>query len=347
MFEDSNSVRSFCVSARTMFLGIDVGATWTRIAVADRNGSIVKKVRIPTPREGSELSLVEAIIEVLGKEFRSYMDRIEAVGIGSIGPLDLSTGSIVNPPNLPIKRIELGKPLLEHLRRPVYVANDCVAAVWGEYLYGLGKGLENVVYVTLSTGIGGGIIVDGNLLLGKKGNAHEIGHIVVDSLRRLRCGCGGYGHWEAYCGGANIPRFATYLIERWSLGTEEKRSKVYQQYLEGSIRTETIFDEAKRGDPLARKIVEEINRVNVAGFESVINLYDPELIVVGGSIALNNPELVLEPIKGIEYGRGALNEIPRIELTTFGDDVVLVGAIAIASNPPKNLVKKLRYLEQL
>jgi len=329
------------------FLGVDVGATWVRIALHD-GSSIVKKVRFRTPREGDELSVPNAIIETVKREFREHIDRVEAIGIGSIGPLDLARGTIVGAPNVPFKRIDLAVPIMEALRKPVYLANDCVAAVWGEKIFGAAKDCENVVYVTISTGIGGGMIVNGSLLLGKKGNAHEIGHIVVDIERRLRCNCGGYGHWEAYCSGANIPRFASYIIERLPAKSEYLSSELYRLWEEGSIRSEDVYSLARRGDPLARRVVDEVTRFNVAGFESVVNLYDPEIVVIGGSVALNNVDLVVEPVKSaLGSGKGLLTESPRIVTTPLGDDAVLLGAVAIALETPRELRKLLKYLEEL
>ncbi len=330
-----------------LFLGIDVGATWTRLALHD-GSSIVRKIVFRTPREEDPYCIANAIIERIRSDLRDYVDRVEAVGVGSIGPLDLRKGVIVGAPNIPAKRVELAVPIMEELRKPVYLANDCVAAVWGEKLFGAGRGHDNVVYVTISTGIGGGMILNGSLLLGKMGNGHEIGHMVVDAERRLRCNCGGYGHWEAYCSGANIPRFASYIIERLPPTHAYRSSKLYALWEEGRIRSEDVYRLAREGDPLALKVVEEITKLNIAGFENVVNIYDPEIVTVGGSVALNNVDLVIEPVKqAIESGRGLVTEPPKIVPTPLGGDAVLLGAVAIAMEPPPQLLKLLDYLSNL
>ncbi len=331
-----------------LYIGIDVGATWLRIALAGASGEIVKRIVLRTPREGGRDAVANVILDTVKREFGEQLGSVRAVGIGTIGPLDLESGAVVNTPNLPLRTFELGRPLVETLRKPVYVANDCMAAVWGERMFGAGRGLDNVVYITISTGIGGGMVVNGVLLVGKKGNAHEVGHIVVDVERRMRCGCGGYGHWEAYASGANIPRFAKLLIESWSLSTEERSSPVYRAYLEDRLSSELIYTEAKRGDRLALRIVNEVTRINIAGFESVVNIYDPEVLTVGGSVALNNVELVIEPVrKALAESRGLLTDPPRVLPTPLGGDAVLMGAIAIAVNPPRELISKLKYLSSL
>jgi glucokinase len=330
------------------FVGVDVGGTWIRIALATGNGSIENKIVVKTPREGDRYTIANLIVEAIRTNFKEHLEKIKAIGIGTAGPMDLSRGVVINAPNIPIRTFELAQPIQEALKKPVIMANDCIAGVWGEKIFGLGRDYENVVYITISTGIGGGMIVNGNLLLGKMGNAHEIGHIVVDVSGRMRCGCGGYGHWEAYASGANIPRFASLLLEEWSLTEEEKDSEVYKAYREGNLSSELIYSAAKRGDKLALRIVDEVNKYNVAGFENVINLYDPEIIVVGGSVALKNKELVIDRVReGVKRSQGVVTEIPRIEPTAFGDDVVLIGAVALAARPPQTLIKMLKYLQYL
>lgn len=330
-------------------IGIDIGGTWIRIALAMKTGVIVQKHVLATPREGDRYTIANLLFDVISAGFKAYIGKVTAIGIGTAGPLDLANGLVIGAPNIPIRTFELGKPLLELFKKPIIVANDCVAAVWGEKHFGLGRNKNNVVYITLSTGIGGGVVIDGSLLLGKMGNAHEIGHMVIDVNGKMVCGCGGRGHWEAYAGGANIPKLAVKLIEELHISEEEKRSRIYESYLNRSLTSEQIYKEAEKGDMLALKIVNEINRYNIAGFENVINVYDPELITVGGSIALKNKrELVLEPIrKGIDISRGVVTVKPLIELTPLGEDIVLIGAIALAVNTPANLRSRLKYLNSL
>ncbi len=330
-----------------LFIGIDIGATWTRIALSKPSGEIVRRTSFRTPRSGGRSAVAEAIVDEVKGSLSNYMPSVEAIGVGTIGPLDLSNGVVFNAANLPIKTFDVARPLMEELGKPVIMANDCVAAVWGEHVFGAGKNVENLVYVTISTGIGGGIIVDGNLLIGKSGNAHEIGHIVVDASGKMTCGCGGRGHWEAYSSGANIPRLASILIEEWSLSSLEKKSRVYEAYASNTLSPELIYAEAKGKDPLALRILSEVNKYNAAGFESIINAYDPELITIGGSIALSNPELVVEPIVSyLENTKGLLTQLPDIRRTELGGDIVLIGAIALAAMPPLNLLKRLKYLSE-
>jgi len=193
--------------------------------------------------------------------------------------------------------------------------------VLGEWKHGAGKGYSNLAYITLSTGLGGGVIVDGHLLKGKDGNAAEIGHFTIDPESTLRCGCGCRGHWEAYCGGSNMDQLAEYVLGK-NIGEYRERL--------GGVTAEKVFSMAGRGDMDSVQIVEEYGRVNAVGFANVVNAYDPEVLTVGGSIALNNPGLVLNPIlKSID--NHLINRKPEIIITPLGEDIILYGAIALAS----------------
>jgi len=192
-----------------LYAAVDLGATNMRVAHGDETGIKKKLMMTINKSEGAEGIAAQMItmIRDLGVE------GIAAIGVGSIGPLNLGTGSVVDPPNLPFNEIPIVEPLSEAFHVPVGLLNDCSAAVLGEQVFGAGRGLRNIFYVTLSTGLGGGAIVDDHLLVGKDGNAVEIGHLTIDPASELVCGCGCKGHWEAYCSGSNIPNYAGLLME--------------------------------------------------------------------------------------------------------------------------------------
>mgnify|MGYP000191496459 CR=1 FL=1 len=316
-------------------LGVDIGATWLRVALADEKGRIIDRAKERTPKKGEPELISKIIINVVEQLMKkNNVEKIEAIGVGSIGPMDLNKGILTKPANIDIENIPIVDPLSERFKAPTYLVNDCTAGVVGEKVFGLGKETDNLVYITLSSGIGGGAIVDGNLLFGKDGNAVEIGHTVVDMEGKLKCGCGAYGHWEAYASGVNIPRFAKLLIEE-KFGIESFKKSVLYKKTKGDINaitSEMVYTSAKEGDELALKITREIGRINAIGFANATNVYDPELITVGGSIALKNVELVIKPIQeNIE--KYLVNRKPRIEITPLGDDIVLYGAIALALHP--------------
>lgn len=312
-------------------LGVDLGATNVRVALADTDGRIIlRKAERTTGRTG--LDVVRQIVEMGTSALNSAgltEKSLKAVGIGSIGPLDLKNGLVVNPPNLRVGIIPIVEGVEKHFNVPVRLLNDCVAAVLGEKRFGAGRSLKNIVYVTISTGIGGGAIVDGHLLLGKDGNAHEIGHMVVDKNGLLECGCGKRGHWEAYCSGSGIINYARLLLKEWGIGFSESSLQKYFQNDFSKATSKMLFKAAEDGDELALRILEEAGLLNAIGFANIIDMYDPELITVGGSVALFNSELVLNPI-GKHVSKYAMNRLPEIRITPLGEDAVLYGALAAA-----------------
>jgi len=308
------------------YAAVDLGATNVRAAVGDER-ELRSKVSERTERSRGAEGVSEQIVRLI----EALPGDFKAIGVGSIGPVDLGSGCVVNTPNLPFRRIPVVEPLQEHFQVPVAMLNDCSAAALGERDYGAGRGLSNIVYVTLSTGLGGGAIVDGHLLVGKDGNAVEVGHLTIDADSPLVCGCGKRGHWEAYCSGSNIPNLARLMLENYR-GETCLRA-------EGDLKAltaESIFNAARAGDPAATEIVSRIGEVNAIGFADIVNVFDPEVLTVGGSIALNNPELVMGPILG-GIDRHLINRKPRIMVTPLWEDAVLYGALALARSVTEDL----------
>lgn len=319
--------------------GVDIGATYTRVVIADEKGRILDRVKFETPRSDRmalSASIARAIRELL-KRVGAPEKGLKGIGIGSIGPLDIKRGVIVRAANLPLENVPIVEPLEREFDVNVYLVNDCVAAVVGEKHMGAGRDHDNLVYITISTGIGGGVYVDGRVLLGKDGNAHEIGHMVVDAEGKLVCGCGKKGHWEAYSSGSGIPKLAKLLAEEKP--ELFKRSALASWGDPLKLTSKNVYDAAKAGDAFARTVVEEAARYNAMGVANVVNVYDPSLITIGGSVALNNVELVVEPLKKMvqEY---AVNRIPEIATTPLGEDVGLYGAVALALGLEKLPIKR-------
>jgi glucokinase len=299
---------------------VDIGATKLRVAFGNQEG-IISKLIEDTDKNHGPLGISAQIIRMIHK-FRT--ESVDSIGIGSIGPIDISNGAIIGTPNLPFQEIPLTQPLRDEFKVPIGLLNDCTAAVLGEYHFGAGIGTENLAYITLSTGIGGGAIIDGHLLIGKNGNAVEVGHITIDPTSCLICSCGSPGHWEAYASGNNIPKYLKTVI------IDEFWDSVLSDITEGEIdrvNTKNLFEAANKGDKIALRFLEELGKINAVGFANVVNAYDPELITVGGSIALYNPNLILEPIKKY-IDKHLLNKKPRIIITPLGDEIVLYGALS-------------------
>ncbi len=320
-------------------VGVDVGATNLRVGIYTLGCELLKSTIVKTPTEGGPDRISEVIYEVSIKLFNVLglsKGQVVGIGVGTIGPLDIKKGEVINTPNLPIRTFRLREPLMRLFDNDrVFVVNDCVAGVWGEKLFGHGLNYGNTVYLTISTGVGSGVIVDNNLLLGKDGNAHEVGHMVVRYDDSLRCSCGGVGHWEAYTSGKGIPRFVKYYVEK--VGST-RGTALRELLLSNSLSPEKFFDLVRGGDGVANEICNEICKINAAGLANIINAYDPELITIGGSVALTNYELIIRP--AINYLHiYTINRVPEIKPTKLGNEVVLKGAASLVIKPPKNLLE--------
>lgn len=310
-------------------IGVDVGATNIRVGVGDDKGRILKKICEKTDKAHGSMGISQQIVRMIYNLQEETNTKVLGIGIGSIGPLDLKRGAITNSPNIPFKLVSLREPIENEFDTSLILLNDCNAAVVGERLFGAGRGFNHLVYITLSTGIGGGVFVDGHLLLGKDGNASEVGHIVIDIEGRLKCGCGKSGHWEAYCSGKNIPNYVRMILHE--VGGKEGSLKRVTSDPQG-ITAKLLFEEAERGDQLSLDIVDSIGRLNAAAFASIINMYDPSIIIVGGALALKHEALIITPINRYvpDY---VINRVPEIVITPLREDVVLLGAIATVYNP--------------
>lgn len=317
--------------SNSFVFGVDIGATWVRVAISDSSGNIVTKDKEPIDTS-SNLG-VSKQIEKVGRNLCQRVDRepedLSGIGIASAGPMNRKEGKLVNPSNIPLEEVPLAEPLEKSFDTKVELINDGVSAVLAESKYGAGKDYDNMVYITISTGIGGGVIVDDHLLIGKNGNAAEVGHFTIDEEEKLKCGCGRRGHWEAYCSGSNIPDFVRASLE--NAEPEARNSPLLEEKKKDfrGFQPRDLFEYAKQGDELALDIVEEIGRLNAIGFATVTEAYDPELITIGGGVALNNPELILEPIKE-KITNHTQNEVPKIQITPLNEENVLYGAIARA-----------------
>jgi glucokinase len=310
------------------YVGIDLGATRLRAAIASESGEVLHVARQNTP-SSPETGVVER--EIQGSINRAAteagveLSRIAAVGIGSIGPLDFDAGDIINPPNLheSIERLTLADCVREYLDTDrITLLNDSTAGIRGERHYAREEGRrvpDNMVYLTLSTGISAGVAVNGRVL---GANVGEVGHWIVDPERSMDCGCGHAGHWEAYCGGRNIPRYARYLHDRYNVRTDLATAAT------SSLDARTLFANYDRDD-LARLTIDKVNEWNAVGVTNLVHAFNPSVISIGGSVALENQELVVERIRE-HVADETIVAPPEIRTTPFGGDTVVRGAVSAA-----------------
>ena len=252
------------------------------------------------------------------------------VGISSPGPLDPWRGVVISPPNLAgWSEIPLGARLADGLDMPAFLERDTNVAVMAEWRYGAARGTRNAIYITVSTGIGGGIIVDGRPQVGPGGKAGEIGHMTVD-LDGPQCGCGGYGHVEAIASGTALAREGRALVESGAAdGTPLGRLAA-----EGAeVDAELVARAAEEGDVASAALLERAWVAIGATCATLVNLLEPEVIVIGGSIAEHHPRLFV--VAREELRRRAfpihLDNV-RIEPAELGADVSLIGSLPIVND---------------
>lgn len=304
-------------------LAFDIGATWIRMALMSIDGKLIYNYKEPTTQEKNPNALSQQVISMINNIGGKYqLDKICGIGIGSVGPLNSEQGYLEDVTNFTYKGIiPLVDPLEKEFGINTFLDNDCAVAVRGEKHFGYGKNkdIKNLVYVTISTGIGGGAYVDGRVL---SGNAAEIGHFIVEHENPLQCGCRQYGCWEAYCSGTGIANFVKKEIQH-------NGDSIIWDYVDGNVEKITskhVYYAAKQEDEFALNFLEKVNKYNLIGFNDITVAYAPEAIVVGGSIALNNEALVLDPVR---KKLDTLVGKPHIVLSKLGDDVVLYGAAAL------------------
>ena len=309
------------------FAGVDLGATNVRAVVADDDGTQHGLDRRPTPRGPTGIDVTEGVLESLRAACDAAgiePERLTAVGIGSIGPFDMAEGAVVDPANLPdsIDRIPLTGPVSKLVDSDaVSLHNDTTAGVIGER-YHSRMNPDDMVYLTISSGIGAGVCCDGTILEGWDGNAGEVGHWVVDPVGRVTCGCGRPGHWEAYASGEGIPRYARFLAE-------EDPSLETDLPLEDPDFDAAALFAAVESDPLARHTVEQVAHWNAVGVANLIHAFAPILVSIGGAVTLNNESLVVERIRE-RVSDMVITNVPEIATTRLGEDAVLEGALASA-----------------
>jgi len=304
---------------KSLAIAVDVGGTNLRTAIVDRKGKIIAKISTKTVQRGKSGRVVanQIIGEIRKIVGGDNLKRYKGIGVSIAGPIDYERGVSVNPPNMNFSRVPITGPLEKAFRLPVSLSNDCNAAVLGEKYFGAGKKNDNLVYITMSSGIGGGAIVAGNLLLGKDGSAAEIGHMVVDTGYNLLCSCGkGHGHWVAYASGNNIPKFF------WVWAREKKKKVGFN-----CRKAADIFAAVRKKDEVALDFMEELGKINGRGLSNVIAAYDPEMITFGGAVMLGNGDLVLK------YAKRSIDKFlrwPRMRISPLGEDAPLLGAAALA-----------------
>jgi glucokinase len=313
-------------------VGVDLGGTNIKVGAMPEDGSRQIAVRSePTHSEGGAdtvvdriVALVEATIAETCAQDGATRDQFIGVGIGSPGPLDRERGIVIVTPNLGWRNFPLRDRVSEAVGLPATLDNDANCATLGEWWIGAARGARNVVGMTIGTGIGGGLILDGRLYHGSSDVAGEIGHITIDSNGR-HCKCGNYGCLEAYASGPAIAERA-----REELGDGERSLLV--DMVDGQldrITAETVYEASDRGDAIAREVVRDTARFLGAGVANLLNIFNPDVVVVAGGVTRAGDAL-FEPLRA-EVKRRAFKpavDACRIVPGELPGTAGIVGAVA-------------------
>ncbi len=303
-----------------VYIAVDLGGTNIRAARCDGEGRILARAQGPTrPEEG-----VEAVIARIIKAIEAVWsggEPVEAIGVGAPGPLDPRTGVVRTAPNLGWENVPLADRLRERFRVPCFVGNDANLAALGEWQYGAGRGHAHLVYLTVSTGIGGGVITHGVLLEGAHGLGAELGHIVVEARDGPRCGCGRTGCLEAVASGTAIARMAR---EAWARGEPVPWRDP------AAVTAAEVAEAAVHGNPVASAIMDRAAFYLGVGIASFWHIFNPTLVILGGGV-MKTGEWFLEKIRTYAWERAMTPDyVTPIIPAALGDDVGLFGALAYA-----------------
>jgi len=308
-------------------VGIDLGGTFIKSGVVDEKGEIIKKNQFPTMAEKGKKEIVLSQIEKAIDFCLEGLDKkeIAGIGIGTPGIVD-DEGIVYDAPNLPDwDDLPLKKVIEEKYNIKVAVENDVNTIAWGEYLFGAGKGSNTMICITLGTGLGGGIVKEGKLLRGGKYSAVEIGHITID-YRGPKCKCGNYGCIERFVG-------RDYIVERAVKAIKEgKKTKIFE-LADGKIKNITpkiISDAYKQGDEIAKDIWIDVGICLGAMFTSLVNLLNPDVIVIGGGISQAG-EILFETIRKTikERSMKILSENVKVVPAGLGIDSGIVASASL------------------
>lgn len=309
-------------------LGIDLGGTNIVAGVVDKKYKIVAKASCKTAVPRPESEICDSMAEVAKKaveKAKLTMDDIESVGIGVPGAVNPKTGIIEYSANLFFHNWEVVQMMEERLGKKVHIENDANAAALGEYLAGSAKGARNAVAITLGTGVGGGIIIDGKIYSGSNFAGAELGHMVIVKDGK-ECACGRRGCWETYASATGLIN-----LTKQKILSEKLEFSYMLKLCDGDINKvngRTAFDAMRDGDPTATAVVEEYISYLSCGLVNIINIFQPDVLCIGGGIS-NEGENLLGPVRSyVERERYTKHNDKQTVICkcTLGNDAGIIGA---------------------
>lgn len=312
------------------YAGIDLGGTNIKCGIVDETGTVIKYESIPTNREKGFSNVVSTMAELVKNLSKAVSVRVKAVGVGAPGTIDGENGVVVYSNNLAWENVPLAAELGNELHLPVRITNDANAAAYGEYLCGAGKEYRSIVMLTLGTGVGSGIVIDGKLFEGNRGAGAELGHEVI-RFGGEKCTCGRRGCFEAYAS-------ATALIRQTKRAMEHNVGSIMWKLCSADINNvngRTAFDGMRSGDNAAKKVVDSyINYLSV-GVTNVVNAIRPEAVILGGGVCAEGDALTVPLTKKVEKSVfGGVRYAPvKILTASLGNMAGIIGAANLYNAP--------------
>lgn len=315
-------------------IGIDLGGTNIAAGIVNEKFEIVAKDSIPTMagRPGEEIAMdIVALCKKLCATCKIAEEQVDSVGIASPGIVDDESGKIIYANNLSFRNFAILPLMREHLNiKEFHIENDANAAAWGEAIAGAAKGSKSSVMITLGTGVGGGIVDNGKIFKGFNSAAGELGHIVIEVDGRP-CSCGRRGCWEAYSSATGLIHMTEEKIEECK---QTGRTTVMTEIVaeKGKINGRTAFDGMRKGDEAATEVVHQYVRYLASGIASMINIFQPEVLSIGGGISNEGQfllDLVVPLVRKEQYGGGGVIKLTDIRIATLRNDAGIIGAAVL------------------
>jgi glucokinase len=309
------------------YIGIDLGGTNIVAGVVDEDYNILNKASVKTNRPRPEKDIADDMAKVALQaieEANLTVDDIEWIGIGTPGIANSKEGIIEYSCNLGFDNTPMVKYIQEHIDKPVYVENDANAAAYGEYVAGAGKGHNSLVCITLGTGVGGGVVTDGKILTGFNYAGAEIGHMVID-VNGVECSCGRKGCFEVYSSATGLIRMTKEAMEA---DRDSAMWTLYRERGEEKVSARIAYDAMRLGDRSATEVVDKYTRYLASGLTNVINIFQPEVLCIGGGVC-NEGDALLNPVKEIiareDYAKNSARNT-EVVIAKLGNDAGIIGA---------------------
>lgn len=308
------------------YIGIDLGGTNIVAGVVDEDYNIVSKASVKTncPRPDKEIANDMAKVALKAvEEAKLTIDDIEWIGIGTPGIANSETGIIEYSNNLGFNNTPMVKYIQETIDKPVFIENDANAAAYGEFVAGAAKGAKNAVCITLGTGVGAGVVIDGKIYAGSNFAGAEIGHTVIE-VDGPQCTCGRKGCFEVFSSATGLVRMTK---EAMAEAPDSIMHKMAEEN-DGKVSARTAFDAMRKGDKTGKEVVDKFIKYLAAGITNTINIFQPDILCIGGGVCNEGDPLLLpmkELVKKEVYTRNSPKNA-EIVIAKLGNDAVIIGA---------------------